>query len=325
MRKTLYGCLVVLPAFLASLTGCQLQNNAASPYVNPQSSGTPVHPFRLQWGGYGSGNGSFNYPAAVAVNAAGTTVYVADRNNSLVQAFDPNGHFFLQWACTLPSGLAVDPAGHVYVATGPGADVIQEFNSNGQTLVAQGGGQGSGNGLFNAPEGLSLDSTGVTLWVADTGNNLIQAVTLTPPSGLAALSQKGGPGNGAGTFNGPEGVALNSQGTTLYVSDNGNNLVQMFSPTTGYLRQWGGLGPNPGQFKGPGGLALGPGTGFLYVSDTGNDRIEEFDPSGVFQYQWGGPGTGAGTFHSPQALALDAAGNVFVADTGNNLIQKFGP
>jgi sugar lactone lactonase YvrE len=77
-------------------------------------------------------------------------------------------------------------------------------------------------------------------------------------------------------------------------------------------------------------------SGNVFVADTFNDRIQKFQlanpcPSGTTQValgvclvkEWGGPGTGKGQFVHPVGLAVDSSGNVFVADTGNNRIQKF--
>src|SRR5438552_8179000 len=46
-------------------------------------------------------------------------------------------------------------------------------------------------------------------------------------------------------------------------------------------------------------------------------------PCGAFVTKWGSAGSGNGQFNAPWGVAVDAAGNVYVADTGNNRIQKF--
>jgi tripartite motif-containing protein 71 len=59
--------------------------------------------------------------------------------------------------------------------------------------------------------------------------------------------------------------------------------------------------------------------GYVYVSDTSNDRIVKLSPQGKpFQY-WGSIGSGPGQFNSPAGLTVDAKGNLFVADTDNEL------
>ncbi len=80
-----------------------------------------------QWGSYGSGNGQFNDPTSIAVDASGN-VYVADSGNHLIQKFSSSGTFITQWGSDVTEywktleynirfyGLAVDASGNGYVA-----------------------------------------------------------------------------------------------------------------------------------------------------------------------------------------------------------------
>jgi DNA-binding beta-propeller fold protein YncE len=80
-------------------------------------------------------------------------------------------------------------------------------------------------------------------------------------------------------------------------------------------------------------IAVAP-DGTIWVPDSESDRIRIFSQDGTLLDVWGSPGTGEGEFdfgfatifgYGPGAIAFDAAGNVYVADTGNHRIQKFGP
>ena len=61
----------------------------------------------------------------------------------------------------------------------------------------------------------------------------------------------------------------------------------------------------------------------IYVADSGNHRIQVFDQFGNFLGQFGGFGVTPGRFNQPRGIAIGRAGQVFVADTENNRIQKF--
>jgi DNA-binding beta-propeller fold protein YncE len=67
------------------------------------------------------------------------------------------------------------------------------------------------------------------------------------------------------------------------------------------------------------------GTGKVYLTDDSNlARVQVFTSAGSFIAAWGSEGAGTGQFFLPQAVAVDASGNIYVADGGNNRIQKFG-
>jgi hypothetical protein len=111
---------------------------------------------------------------------------------------------------------------------------------------------------------------------------------------------------------------------------------------------FGGAGSLAGEVSSPSGVAVSGVTHDVYVADTGNARVEEFSSSGVFLRAWGWgvadglpeletcttvcqagiPGAGAGQFETPEFIAVDntggaSAGDVYVADTGDNVVSKF--
>jgi hypothetical protein len=174
----------------------------------------------------------------------------------------------------------------------------------------------SGNGQFNQPSGVAVDSAG-EFYVADTGNQRIQKFD----SNGAFLLKWGTGGSGNGQFSTPWDVAVDSAGN-VYVADTSNHRIQKFDGSGTFLLKWGTNGSGDGQFSFPRGVAL-DSTGNVYEVETNNHRIQKFDGNGTFLLKWGTNGSGDGQFSFPFGVAVDSAGNVYVADTGNHRIQKF--
>ncbi len=147
---------------------------------------------------------------------------------------------------------------------------------------------------------------------------------------VAAVQVWGSQGKGGGQFQDPRGIAVDEAGN-VYVADSGNNRIQVFDSSGKFLIQWGSEGDGPGQFKEPWGIAL-DAEGNVYVADTWNHRIQKFDAEVTFLRQWGSYGATGGAavgeegfFWGPRDIAVDAAGDVYVTDTGNKRVQVFSP
>jgi tripartite motif-containing protein 71 len=129
----------------------------------------------------------------------------------------------------------------------------------------------------------------------------------------------------------PEAVALDTAGN-VYVADQLSYVVQKFSAATGaFETEWGSFGGGHGQFGPIGGLAT-DAAGYVYVVDSSRNRIQKFDANGNFVLQWGHKGSELGQFSfgssqdytKPPGGGIAVAGNfVYVADSGNNRIQRF--
>jgi len=180
--------------------------------------------------------------------------------------------------------------------------------------ITQWGTSGNGNGQFDSPVGVAVDSNG-NVYVSDEGNNRIQEFSSTG----AYITQWGGSGSGNGQFDVPYGVAVDSSG--VYVVDSYNNRIQKFSSTGTYITQWGGSGNGNGQFDVPYGIAVD--SSGVYVVDNSNSRIQKFSSTGTYITQWGSNGSGNGQFNDVIGVATDSSGYVYVADSGHDLIQKF--
>src|SRR5439155_13214594 len=142
------------------------------------------HP--TQCSSYGSGDGQFDYPFAVAPDDAGN-VYVTDSYNHRIQKFTNTGAYLTQWGShgsgngqfRYPFGVATDAAGNVYV-TDNSNNRIQKFTNMG-TYLTQWGSYGSGDGQFNGPFGVATDIAG-NVYVTDFSNHRIEKFGPAPTS-----------------------------------------------------------------------------------------------------------------------------------------------
>jgi len=145
---------------------------------------------------------------------------------------------------------------------------------------------------------------------------------------------------GLARFDTPIGIATDAAGN-LYVAEYGGSVIRkvtaagVVTTLAGAPRANGivdGTGP-AARFSSPRGVAATPG-GTVYVADTFNNTIRQITPAGVVTTLAGSatapPGALNGTgsiarFNGPEGVAVDAAGNVYVADSGNHLIRKITP
>jgi len=210
--------------------------------------------------------------------------------------------------------------------------------SNPVTLTVTGGTAG----LFQYPAGIARDSTG-NFYVADASNHTIKKITsagvVTTLAGAAGESgSQNGTGGGA-RFNRPDSVAVDAAGN-LYVTDAGNatirkitsaGVVTTLAGTAGVRGSTDAVG-GAASFGSPAGIAV-DAAGNLYVADTSNSTIRKITSAGSVSTLAGAaaaPGNANGTgsaarFDLPRGVTVDAAGNVYVADTNNSTIRKITP
>jgi streptogramin lyase len=244
-----------------------------------------------------------------------------------------------------PFGLTLDTAGNLYI-TDQGNSVIRKMDKNGMvtTFAGVGGKQGYVNGPYSAatfyrPFGIASDVAG-NIYVADAGNNVIRGIS--PAGTVSTFAGIGIPGasNAADSvsFDSPLGVTVDGSGN-VYVADYENDIIRKISPI-GAVSTLAGLSGTPGatdgrdtsaRFNLPESVAV-DASGNLYVADNGNNLIRKIAPDGTVSTLAGsgqvGSGNGQGTaasFNSPFGIAVDPSGNVYVADSGNNLIRKISP
>jgi sugar lactone lactonase YvrE len=248
---------------------------------------------------------------------------------------------------SVPSGIAVDSSGNVYVAD-TGNATIRKITASGLVSTFAGspgsiGGQdGTGTAAqFGAPVGLAIDASG-NLYVSDSLLNTIRKVT---PAGvvttIAGTPRVNGHADGTGPsaqFSQPGALGVDGNGN-IYVADTNNDTVRKIT-AAGVVTTLAGLAGSPGtangsgstaRFEGPDGLTS-DSSGTLYVSDL-SETIRTVSPAGVVSTFVGdtgdaGSGDGVGTaalFYQPTGMALDSLGNLYVTDSYNDTIRMVAP
>ncbi len=181
-------------------------------------------------------------------------------------------------------------------------------------------------GQFNNPTDVAVSPDKKKVCVADSGNHQIQIFSTTKSDASAndyALSdQAGGYGTGIGQFKEIFGVAFDSVGNFIYVSDKDNNRIQVYDvKQKNFDSPW-----LTGMLYNPRGIAV-DSDGNVYVADYVNQRIVKLNSQGVSLKVWGSAAeTNAGTnpFHYPSDIAVDSSKNVYVTN-GNAWVVKINP
>lgn len=242
-----------------------------------------------------------------------------------------------------PAGVAIDANGNIIVAD-TANNRIRKVTSSGVVTTLAGSGSsafadGTGAGAsFSNPRGVAIDTDG-NIIVADLANHRIRKVTpsgvVTTIAGSGSGQFSDGTGSGA-SFWFPRGVSIDANGNII-VADLLNHRIRKVTNPGGVVTTLAGSGSaafadgtgTGASFSGPSGVATDT-NGNIIVGDTDNHRIRKVtNPGGVVTTIAGSgsatfaDGTGAGaSFSSPWGVAVDASGNIFVADSGNNRIRK---
>ncbi|MEM5774496.1 MAG: NHL repeat-containing protein, partial [Anaerolineaceae bacterium] len=285
-------------------------------------------------GSAGSGAGQFASPRDVAVAPDGS-IYVADQYNHRIQHFSETGELLHMWGSfgninentalpgtfNEPWGVAVGADGSVYVSDTWNYR-IQKFTADGQFIKEWGySGQGETGDSFYGPRGIAVSSDG-KLFVADTGNKRI--VVFSTEGDF--LTQFGSTGMDIGEFDEPVDVALDEQGN-VYVTDTWNQRVQVFTPTANGdyypVLSWEINGWFSQSIENKPFIAVDSANRYVYVTDPEGYRVLQFDTAGRFIRGWGDFSTDISGFGLPIGINVDAAGRVWVSDTGNNRVMRF--
>lgn len=222
------------------------------------------------------------------VSAAGTT-YTAFSSN--ITGLTPNTKYYLRAYASNSAGAGYGGVLTFTTSSNTTTTIatVSTFAGSGTAGFLDGVGTGA---QFNNPQGLTFDAAG-NLYVADSFNDEVRQVTSTGTTSTIAGNQTIGLVNGAALsaeFYAPSSQAFDSQGN-LYVSDFGNNVIRKITPA--------------------GVVSTYAGTGIAGYRNGAKDSTNLKSTTDSLAY-----------FNNPRGLAVDASGNVFVADQGNNVIRE---
>ncbi|HXN64110.1 MAG TPA: choice-of-anchor D domain-containing protein [Candidatus Acidoferrales bacterium] len=300
-----------------------------------------------------------NAPSGVALDGAGN-IYISDTNNNIVRkvtvangniqtiagngigGYSGDGGAAIYAELNAPKGLYVDSSGNVFIADSANSLIrelvavngtIHSFAGNG-TLGLSGDGSSPIDASLNLPTGVALDGVG-DIYIADSKNNVIREVVKSTgiiQTAAGRTSGSGGNGNGATSapLNDPTGVFVDPAGN-LFIADTGNNVIREVVAATGNIQT---ISTGAVTLSSPTGVFV-DGMGDIFIADTGNNVIREIPGTGPNAGQIktvAGNGTagysgdgGAATqaeLHSPESVAVDGLGDIFIADTGNNVVRE---
>ncbi len=323
-------------------------------------------------------NAKLNGPEGVAVDSAGN-LYIADTFNHRIREVSANGAM-TTFAATgfpgssgdngpaaqanlfLPTDVAVDNQGNVYIADLGNSRIREVSNGIIRTVAGSTDGGQPMNGIlavsarFNGPTGVAVDPAGSVVYLAegsvgsgsglDSGDYRIWKFTmpdevLSAAAGTGARSYSGDGGAAAkAQFDAPAGMTFDLAGN-LYIADSRNNRVRKITPA-GIVTNVAGNGTagfsgdgQPAvnaQLNRPAGVAVDAG-GVVFIADSGNNRIRRVTRDGLIATIAGngnaaffGDGGRAeiAALHNPQGVAVDAADNIYIADTGSQRVRKIG-
>lgn len=253
-------------------------------------------------------NTSGNIIGTVRVAAPGTYTFI----NEMPDASSPT--------ISSPTDVAADST-NLWI-TDTNNHRVLKYNKAGGYYVTSFGSSGSGDGQFSSPKGIALDSSG-NAFVVDTGNSRVQKFN----SSGTYQSKFGSAGSGDGQFSSPSYIHIDAS-DNIYVTDTGNSRVQVFNSAGTFLRKFGTSGSSNGNLSTPYGVSKNPVTGHVYVVNSANNRMEVFyefnATTAKYVSRWGESGSSstARQFSSPQGVATDAAGHMWVSDTGNNRLAR---
>ena len=318
--------------FIADFGNSTIREVVASTGNIQTVAGTPGTPGYID--GVLATSAELDLPASVVLDAAGNII-IADTFNSVIRVVNPGAQPVTIAGTSIPAGFITTVAGSQY---DPESSVCQLTGDGGPALTA----------FLCLPFGVFVDSS-ENIFVADYANFAIREVasagTISTVAGtLGADCQtyattKCGDGAAATSaqLNYPSGVALNSG--NLFIADTqdfevrevtGGN-IQAFAGNATQAYSGDGGTPTNAELNDPGAVFV-DASGNVFIADTSNSVIREIVAStgdiatvagnGVAGYSGDTGLATSAELNSPQGVFVDSAGDIFIADSANNVIRE---
>lgn len=316
-KKTVYiwmGSIVVFSvALFAAIYFFNLQHFIKPVVASVDRNGPPVFNHALY--------GDFENPLDKPMDAAkiGEFIYVSDTNNKQIQVFDQSGTTVFQFGADgseegqfkFPYGISGDKDGNVYVADLYNGN-ISIFDSKGVFLKYF-----ENEVELQSPAGLRIYND--TLYVTDVKKNQVFLFNLEGEK----LLEVGESGLEEGQFIAPNAVAIDKE-EHIYVSDSGNNRIQIFDKDGKFVKIINGSIDGKGEtiFLNPRGVAI-DSQGTIYIVNSMGHKVYGFDKEGKEKFQFGEMGADNGEFYLPNGLFIDERDTLYITDTVNQRVAVF--
>jgi hypothetical protein len=253
----------------------------------------------------------------------------------------------------LPTGVALDESGNMYIADSLHNRIRKVDSTQTITTIAgTGAGTYTGDGgpavnaTLNIPSSIAIDGAG-NLFIADTANNVIREIvqatgTIRTVAGTGVQGNTGdnGPATSA-ELNQPLGITVDTGGN-LFIADTGNNRIRRVDVYSRIITNFAGSADgqpgnagdtglaNQAHLNGPNAVAF-DAKGDMFIPDSLNnlirvvwapgETIATFAGGGTTPIQYG-PDPLAAQLNGPSGVLVDAAQNLYIADTQNDAIRK---
>lgn len=273
-------------------------------------------------GSTGNLPGQFQYPRALASDAATNSLFTIDKFTGRVQRFEADSGRLMNWWTMpksdlgKPTGISIHPSdGVVYVAD-THEHRIALFTPDGQ-LISTFGSMGTEPGQMIYPTDVAFGPEG-RIYVSEFGGN--DRIQVFDPAGNTLFSF-GTFGPETGQFNRPQSIEFNADLNELWIADACNHRIVITDPHGRWIAAIGTPGTGPGQLSYPYAIVLQP-DGSVLVSEFGNNRVQHLARDGTPLGLYGRMGTKPGEMRCPWGMAA-LGDRVYLVQSGNDRIEAF--